>query len=143
MPMSDKEACQQLEELMKDMRQWVNDNLKAKSPERAKVVNTNLKYLGIEIRQNPEQARAVLYCANAMWHMLFEDAWAGGGMKHRRKPLPPKDTKDAATIDALLDKLHKKHPRSNITGLRSKACGILEIGRSTLLEKTKYDPCKK
>ena len=143
MPKTEAELMQQFEELVTDMRGLANGLLKPKEPANLKYIENRFFHLTRIVRQNPEQAEAVLFCADAMWHLLYETAHGGVGVQHRRDGLPHV-VADADTINLALDQARIDHPEIiNITKLRKNVCEDLVIGRSTLLEKTKYDPFKK
>jgi hypothetical protein len=136
------EAQAELLRLVKNLHQWVRDNLESSQPEQAHTVRLLLIDLHNIATNHPEQAQAALIGAKTMWHMLRDDAWTGFGVRHGRKPLSSRP--GAATIEKAMDQYYRENPDvKNITELRKKVCTRLSIGRSTLLGKTKYDPLKK
>jgi hypothetical protein len=143
MPKTEAELLQQFEKTIADMRELANGLLKPKNPANLQYIEQRLFRLTKIVRKSPEQAEAVLWCADAMWHLLYETAHGGVGVQHRRDGLPHV-VEDADTINLALDQARIDHPEIiNITKLRKKVCAGLGIGRSTLLQKTKYDPFKK
>jgi len=131
------QSYQQLQKLVKDIHQWAEDNLSVKSPERADEVNRNLMSLVIAVQQHPEQAKTVLYCANAVWHMLFEDARRGARQRNiQGLPL----AHELATKDVLIssiDRCYEDHPGRSITWLRERVAnktgysGARSVARKT------------
>ena len=134
---------QQLQGLIKDFSQWTKDYLEAKSPERANAVNKNLMYLDLTVRQHPEQAEAALYCANAVWHMLFEDARRGARQRNIHQPPPELATKDI--LISRIDALHKRNPDWLITMIREQVATDTDYtgGAKVIARKTGwYNPTK-
>lgn len=131
----------ELRQLVTNLRRWVRDHLEDSHPEQAEEVKHLLFELHTIASRHPDQAEAALVGAKTIWYMLREDAWKGFGSRHERKPLPKKA--DAETIKKYLDQAHKDNPGKNVTALRAIVAGKLEMGRSTLLNKTTYNPIKK
>ena len=136
MPMSDKEACQQLEELMKDMRQWVSSSMK-KEPDRARRIRTSLTYLAITVRQHPEQAKAVMYMANALWDMLCEEAHIGVGVRHKRKTEPYYGEVGRDDVVKALNAIRREEPGISKTKAVPKIAKRLECSQRTVWNKLK------
>jgi hypothetical protein len=144
MPKTEAELLQQFEELIADMRQLADDLLKPKDRERAKHVNQTLAYLAVTVRQDSVQAKAVIYCADAMWNLLVGDA--GRGARQRNiQGLPLKH--ELTTKEDLISKVDavcKKHPDKNITWVRDRvARGTDYSGAKSIARKTDwYNPTK-
>ena len=116
--MSKDKNYQELQKLIKDVSKWVDEKLKPKSPERANEVRKNLMYLDITVRQDHSQAKAALYCAQAMWHMLFEDAYRGTHQRNLHKDKPPGEKASVEALKKAIDSYHSEHPKGKITHAR-------------------------
>jgi hypothetical protein len=110
---------EQFEALIADLRKLADDLLRTKNPQRAKHVKQQVLYMEITVRQNPAAAKAVLYCASAMWHLLLEDAGAGARQRHvgLDGPLPHQRATKELLI-AAIDDYCRNHPGAKITQAR-------------------------
>ena len=133
----DKAAAEELYALVKQFRQWTKENLTTKSAERARFVNNNLMYLEITVRQHPEQAHAALYCANAVWHMLFEDAWTGYGVRHGRKSKPYFGEVSRDDVVKALNAIRREEPGISKTKAVPKIAKRLARSQRTVWNKLK------
>jgi small nuclear ribonucleoprotein (snRNP)-like protein len=140
--MANRDYKSELLKVIEDANRWTHEHLDKKHPDVANRVFLHSTGLRMVVEcGSQEEARAALHGADMMLAMLLEDAYKGQVGRHLFNPLPT--VANAETINMALDHAYKDKPDENITGLRRIVRKSLEIGRSTLLEKTKYNPLKK
>lgn len=134
------EQAPELDAYIKDMREWIAENLKDKSPERADRVESYLRILDTVVAKNPEESQAALAGLNAMSHLLYGSAKAGYKIFHRPKPPYRKVTEQQ--VNQKLEELHQSHPTWGITRLRTKAADLLKINYDHLRKEYPYNPTR-